>query len=89
MDKTRRFLVLIFLMCLTEVGIFAYDFEVDGVFYNITSIEEKTVEVTFSSELNYQQRKVVIPAEVDWNGYHFQLKAYQHGLFVRQTILIM
>lgn len=83
MDKTRRFLVLIFLMCLTEVGIFAYDFEVDGVFYNITSIEEKTVEVTFSSELNYQQRKVVIPAEVDWNGYHFSVKGISTWAFCK------
>lgn len=35
---------------------FAYDFKVDGIYYNITSSEQKTVEVTF---------------EKDWSGYGY------------------
>ena len=53
---------------------FAYDFEVDGIFYNITSIENKTVEVTYSTDLNYQQNYVIVPSEVTWNNYNFTVK---------------
>ena len=59
----------------------AYDFEADGVFYNITSIEKRTVEVTYSSEQNYQQRKVVIPSEVEWNGYLFKVEGIGYWTF--------
>ncbi len=60
---------------------FAYDFEVDGIFYNITSIEEKTVEVTYSTDLNYQQNYIVIPAEVTWNNYVFSVKGIGRNAF--------
>lgn len=83
MNKTRRITVLTILICLVEMGVFAYDFEVNGIFYNITSIEGKTVEVTYSKELNYQQRKVVIPSEVDWNGYHFSVKGISAWAFCK------
>lgn len=67
MKRTFLFLVSIIL----SISGFAYDFEVDGIFYSITSIEDKVVEVTYSKEQNYQQTKVIIPSEVDWNDYHF------------------
>lgn len=51
----------------------AYDFEVDGIYYNILSIDDKTAEVTYNSTTNYRQRTVVIPTTVTWNGYTFSV----------------
>ena len=66
--------LLITIMMLLPMMATAYDFEKDGIYYNITSIEEKTVEVTYSTDLNYQQNYIVIPAEVTWNNYVFSVK---------------
>ena len=77
MKKLLVFLITIILPMIAS----AYDFEADGVFYNITSIEKKTVEVTYSSEQNYQQRKVVIPSEVEWNGYLFKVEGIGYWTF--------
>lgn len=77
MKKLLVFLITIILPMIAS----AYDFEADGVFYNITSIEKRTVEVTYSSEQNYQQRKVVIPSEVEWNGYLFKVEGIGYWTF--------
>ena len=66
----KKFISLLVLL-ITSSYLYAYDFEVDGIFYNITSIENKTVEVTYSTDLNYQQNRVVIPSEVTWGNYNF------------------
>ena len=73
--------LLIIMTMLMPIMANAYDFEVDGVFYTITSIEDRVVQVTHSDVLNYQQTKVVIPAEVDWNGYHFFVKSISSSAF--------
>ena len=52
------FSTLILLLC--SVTASAYDFEVDGIYYNITSEEDLTVEVT---ERNYSG-EVIIPSYV-------------------------
>lgn len=69
----KKFISLLALL-ITSSYLYAYDFEVDGIFYNITSIENKTVEVTYSTDLNYQQNRVVIPSEVTWGNYNFTVK---------------
>ena len=73
--------ILVTIMMLLPMMVMAYDFEVDGIFYNIISIEEKTVEVTYSTDLNYQQNYIVIPAEVTWNNYAFSVKGIGRSAF--------
>ena len=58
----------LFTMLLTLVAVTAsaQDFEVDGIYYNILSEDDKTVEVT-GSPYGYSG-DVVIPAEVTYDG---------------------
>jgi sorbitol-specific phosphotransferase system component IIA len=71
MKKLKSFaLVVIGLLCCGSVS--AHYFEVDGIFYNITSEADKTVEVTFqgqygSSYSNEYSGSVTIPSSVNYN----------------------
>ena len=63
--------LLAFVLCNTPL--FAHDFEVDGIYYNITSDTDKTVEVTCRGfdYYNYSDRysgAVTIPESVTYNG---------------------
>lgn len=55
-------------------NVYAYDFEADGIYYNIISSTEKTVEVTFQSldkwgnPKSYYSGNVVIPKQVLYNN---------------------
>lgn len=50
-------------MFLTTAPLSAYDFEVDGIYYNILSEEEKAVEVTYG-DIDYSGT-IIIPETVD------------------------
>ena len=60
-------------------NIYAYDFEVDGIYYNIISSTEKTIEVTYEnvSESNYSDcfGNVVIPDQVTYNSNTYRVIA--------------
>ena len=61
------------LLLLLSVAVNAHDFEVDGIYYNITDESNKTVAVTYrgSSYSEYSNEytgKVVIPESVTYNG---------------------
>ncbi len=64
----KLFMKHLFTMLLTLVAVTAsaQDFEVDGIYYNILSEDDKTVEVT-GSPYGYSG-DVVIPAEVTYDG---------------------
>ena len=49
-----------------STNVYAYDFEVDGIYYNIISSSEKTVEVTSGD--NEYSGNVVIPEKVTYNN---------------------
>ncbi len=49
MKRLRLSLLALFLL-VGSSAMWAHDFEVDGIYYNITSSEDKTVEVTFRGE---------------------------------------
>ena len=49
MKQTKHILATI-AMLLCSLTASAHDFEVGGIYYNITSAEDKTVEVTFSGD---------------------------------------
>ena len=49
--KKIRFTLAMMVVLLCTAKVSAHDFEVDGVFYNITDSTELTVEVTYEGEL--------------------------------------
>lgn len=57
----------------TVANVFAHDFEVDGIYYNITNISEKTVAVTYKgtnalNRENYYKGDIIIPESVKYNN---------------------
>ena len=51
--KTKLLKSLLTIACLLcSIGVYAHDFEVDGIYYNITSETDQTVEVTFRGDFN-------------------------------------
>jgi hypothetical protein len=44
--------LILFLLLLSAVATYAYDFESNGIYYNITSDDDKTVEVTCLERYN-------------------------------------
>ena len=65
--KTIKTTLLTITMLLCSIAVSAYDFEVDGIYYNITSSQDFTVEVTHRSHHNYAGKKI-IPESVSYNG---------------------
>ena len=63
----------------------AYDFTVDGLFYNITSEEDRTVEVTYleNSEYynNYAKGDVIIPERFIYNGKTYKVTSIGERAF--------
>ena len=70
MRKIKHLFTALLLLC--SVAVNAYDFEVDGIYYNITSGTNKTVEVTYEGTFydysNEYTGGVVIPNSVTYNG---------------------
>ena len=60
--KTIKLLLITIVVLLCSATASAYDFEVDGIYYNITSITDLTVEVTNGD--NEYSDKVIIPETV-------------------------
>ena len=60
--KTIKQLLITLAVLLCSATASAYDFEVDGIYYNITSITDLTVEVTYGD--NEYSDKVIIPETV-------------------------
>ena len=67
--KILRTLLTSIVVLLNNVSVSAYDFEVDGIYYNITSAKDLTVEVTRNG--TYMNKEYVIPSSVV-----FERKAY-------------
>ena len=71
--KTIKTLLASIALLLCSETMNAHDFEVDGIYYNILSENNKTVEVTFegdtySSKANEYADSVTIPQKVDYEG---------------------
>lgn len=66
----RAFVAIVMMVCAVYVAQ-AHDFEVDGIYYNITSEADKTVEVTYKGEsystiIEYSG-DIVVPENVSYN----------------------
>lgn len=67
MKRTILFLVGVIL----SISGFAYDFEKDGIYYNITSLQDLTVEVTSGD--NLYEGNITIPETVDYSERTFHV----------------
>lgn len=59
------------------INVSAYDFEVDGIYYNITSFNDKTVEVT----KGWYSDDIVIPSSLQYQNYTFSVTAIGEDAF--------
>lgn len=61
--------LLLIAVLLTGSHTFAYDFEVDGIYYNVTSVTDLTCEVTFKDvSYNSYSGDIVIPETVTYKS---------------------
>ena len=72
----KHLFTALLLMCATVT--FAHDFEVGGIYYNILSETDKTIEVTFkgssySEYSNEYSDNVVVPTSVIFNGFTYSV----------------
>ena len=81
-DYLRR-ISLAFLMTLVCVTVsYAYDFEVDSIYYNITSESDYEVEVTYSSKYKeLYSGDIVIPESVTYNGIAYSVTSIGERAF--------
>ena len=84
----KRILLVCLLAILLPCYALAHDFIVDGICYNITSEEEKTVEVTFNSDekpknvyRNFYKDVVFVPEKVNYNGKEYIVTAIGENAF--------
>ena len=85
MKKINLLFTALLLMCYVGTAK-AQHFEIDGIFYNITDSNSKTVEVTYKgssydSYLNEYTGCVVIPERVTYNGTTYSVTSIGYGAF--------
>ena len=74
------------LMLLCSVAVNAYNFEVDGIYYNITNSTDKTVSVTYKNNDYYYNPgaysgAIVIPETVTYNGVTYNVTSIEYHAF--------
>ena len=79
-------LFLLFFSALLCTAVSAYDFEVDGIYYNITSSSDLTVSVTYrgrysDSYLNEYSGSVVIPEKVTYDSKEYSVTSIGSSAF--------
>ena len=84
--KNLKFLLSMFLL-LCSIVVSAHDFEVNGIYYNITDAINKTVEVAFkeSDSNSYTSEytgSVVIPESVTYNGTTYSVTNIERAAFL-------
>lgn len=96
--KTFTKLGVLVLLYFYSIAVGAYDFEVDGIYYNVTSITELTVETTNNAsnpntygegDNSYYRSngEITIPSTVLYNGSTFRVTAVGDGTFKKCTSL--
>ena len=67
------------LAAFTALSASAYDFEQDGIYYNITSTTDKTVAVTSGPSSFQYTGKITIPSEVNHNGITYKVTSIEYA----------
>ena len=75
----KSLFVAMLLLCSTIVS--AQDFEVDGIYYNITDATAKTVEVVSGGYNSKYSGNVVIPDKVTYNGTTYSVTSIGYKAF--------
>lgn len=79
--KTQKFILTAVIFLLSTLCASAYDFEVNGLYYNFISGTDN-VEVTYSDEYpNPYNGDIVIPGTVSWEGKVYQVTEIGDGAF--------
>ena len=78
MKAFKHLFVAMLLLC--SIAANANSFEVDGVYYNVTSEENKTVAVTYNYSNEYTG-SVVIPESVTYNGTTYSVTSIGSSAF--------
>lgn len=82
--KTIKQLLITIAVLLCSTTMYAYDFEVDGIYYNITSATDFTAEVTNG---DYCMVDVIIPSTVSYNGEIYTVASIGEEAFFGCTYL--
>ena len=69
------------LTLLSSIAANAHDFKVDGIFYNILSKEDRTVEVTYNKSYIIYSGFLVIPANVTYEGTTYSVTTIGNSAF--------
>ena len=80
MQKLKHLLLSTTLL-LCSLAASAYDFEKSGIYYNITSEKDKTVEVTYKDVTNSYSGSVEIPNIVVYNGNNYSVVSIGYMAF--------
>lgn len=88
MKTTRRLFLSLLLSWLVPVGALAFDLWVDGIYYNILSTEERTVEVTHGGGSNSYSNWVDVPGQVEHGGRTYRVVGIGENAFYRCRDLI-
>lgn len=82
-SKMRKIIIILSLL-ITGLNVDAHDFEVDGFYYDITSLTDLTVALTGNG--NTYSGNVVVPQNVTWNGRTFVVNEILDDAFMRCTL---
>lgn len=64
--------LIVLLLALVNISVYAYDFETDGIYYNIVSENDRTCEVTYDPQHPYTG-SLTIPASTIYDGISFKV----------------
>ena len=69
MKHYLRLFILVLTSFFSTSSLLAYDFEVDGIYYNVLSLEDLTCEVTYK-DTNYKSYsgEIIIPSNVTYSN---------------------
>lgn len=88
MRKTKAFIVSFILFFYNLVAFAAHDFKVDGIYYNIVSSIDLTVEVTckngvsgYATNTNDYSGNVIIPKQVTYKDKEYSVTSIGTGAF--------
>lgn len=79
--KNLRLIIILTTTLFYTATAFAYDFEVGGIYYNITSDTDSTAEVTFNGKKSTYSGKITIPSKVSHKGKEYYVTSIKDSTF--------